>query len=442
MTTKLLKVADIFISKDRRRKEFKEKPISELSEGIKEVGLINAIVVEYVEVVNADGGVRYAAQLVAGERRLKAIGLLNEDYMYGQEVVAKGYVPCLDQGEITALKSRRIELYENLQRLDFTWQERDAAIAAVHELLDATEEEPVTLENLTKVLLKKDEVSYGEKVKVSDALRRQEFINNKLVAGAKSAKDADKIIERQLLDAHKKKLAEQFKQVESPHNIVFTDSVEYCKGYGDGEFDVVVSDPIYGIDMDKQNAFQRIKMQEGKLHGYDDSYINWDRMFSAMPDILFRICKSDAACYLFCDISRFFELVERMEQAGWSVWNRPIIWSKGNIGSLPRPEHGPRYTYECVLFAIKGDKRTTGVYHDVINIPQTTGHSHGAGKPVELYEELLRRCAIPGDRVLDFCAGSFPILEACNRRSLSCDAIELDEKWRDEAELKKLRGLK
>jgi len=432
MPVSIVEISTIVIGNNRKRKEFPVAAMEELSDGIQDVGLINPIVIEMKE------GIRY---LVAGERRLKTITAFTDAYMFGSLKVAAGFIPCLDQGNIELLKARKIELFENTQRLDFTWQEKDAAMAAVQELMEEIEEEPITLDNLTRTLLKKESVSYNDKVKVEKALRRQEYAEDPLVSKAKSSKDADKIIESKLLETHKEKMAGMFKEIESPHNIIFADSIEHCKGYKDNTFDVVVSDPIYGIDMDKQNAFQRVKMQEGKLHGYDDSYINWKRMFDVMPEILYKITKEEAACYLFCDISRFDELSQRMEAAGWSVWNRPIIWYKGNIGSLPRPKHGPRYTYECILFATKGDRETTGVYHDVITIPQTTGHSHGAGKPIALYEELLSRCAHPGDRVLDFCAGSFPILTACNKLSLQCDAIELDEKWRNESEIRKVDSL-
>ena len=161
--------------------------------------------------------------------------------------------------------------------------------------------------------------------------------------------------------------------------------------------------------------------------------------------------------YLFCDITRFFDfwaikpgnekpsrvkgLATRFAEAGFDVWPRPLVWYKGNIGSLPKPEHGPRYTSEYILFCTKGGKKTVRVEHDVISIPQEAGQVHGAGKPPRVYHNLLKRSANPGDLVLDFNAGSFPILPAANDLSCIVTAWELDKQWMKEAELRKSLGL-
>ena len=429
--------ASIYVDGDRQRKYFDEKAHEELVDSIRRVGLINAPVIRF----NAN----QQPYIVAGERRLRAVIALNEKYMYGEHEIPKGMIPIVSLGEAEDRLHKQVELIENITRLDLTWQEKDAAIAEVAELVRELAEPDVviTLDNIADVVTKKgagNSNSY-DRMKVQDALRRQEYADDPLVCAAKSAKDADKIILKKLTEEKKKRLADEFKEIETPHTIIFGDSLVEIRGVKDKSIDVICADPIYGIDMHEHNAFQRVKMQEGKRHEYDDSYEAWQKMFDVMPFELFRVCREQAHCYLFCDLQRFEELKERMEDAGWDVWNRPLIWYKGNIGSLPRPEHGPRYTYEVILYAIKGDKKTTGVYHDVITTPQTTGHSHGAGKPPTLYKEVLQRSVSPGDTVLDFCAGSFPILPAANSLSVKAVAIELDRRWENDAAIRKQQSI-
>ena len=128
---------------------------------------------------------------------------------------------------------------------------------------------------------------------------------------------------------------------------------------------------------------------------------------------------------MFCDIRLFFSIVSRFTAAGWTVWPKPLIWDKGN-GMLPRPEHGPRYTYDAILFASKGDKKITGVYPDVLKYSAVSGQKllHAAQKPVELLIDLLRRSCLPGDLVLDPFAGSGSIFESAKELSLRALGFE------------------
>jgi DNA modification methylase len=113
-----------------------------------------------------------------------------------------------------------------------------------------------------------------------------------------------------------------------------------------------------------------------------------------------------------------------MVLSGWKVFPLPLIWYKAS-GALPLPKHGPRRTYECILYAYKGDRETIVVKNDVIvKIPPVDKLLHGAQKPVALYRDLLSRSANPGDHILDFMGGSGPILVAANLLKLTATYIE------------------
>jgi DNA modification methylase len=127
---------------------------------------------------------------------------------------------------------------------------------------------------------------------------------------------------------------------------------------------------------------------------------------------------------MFCDFRYFTELSQTASSIGWTVWSTPLIWHKPTGGMLGDSTHGPRKSYECVLFAYKGDKRTTGLFLDVIIANPTSTISHAAAKPTEVYVNLARRSFVPGSQVLDPCAGSGPLLPAANELHLRATLIE------------------
>ena len=111
--------------------------------------------------------------------------------------------------------------------------------------------------------------------------------------------------------------------------------------------------------------------------------------------------KPECHAYVFCDIDNFHELKRIMQGAGWWVTRTPFICTKPNSGRVPHPEHGPRRQWEMILYAIRGKKKTLGIFPDVITTFADANMTHGAQKPVALYSNALKRSVRPGDRVLD-----------------------------------------
>ena len=113
----------------------------------------------------------------------------------------------------------------------------------------------------------------------------------------------------------------------------------------------------------------------------------------------------------------------------WLCQRTPIIWYKGSVGHNPIPAIGFRRSYECILFAYKGNKPCKGLVDDVISIRPDFEQTHAASKPVELYQKLLSRTCVIGDRVLDPCCGSGTIFPAATGLSLKATGIELNERF-------------
>ena len=233
-------------------------------------------------------------------------------------------------------------------------------------------------------------------------------------------KDAMKIIRRKAEAEHRATLAGMFNPTASPHTAIHGDALEALATLGEETFDCILTDPPYGINADGFGS------QSKTGHAYDDSPEMYREMICTLANESFRVAKSEAHLYLFFDF-RWWDTVRlNFEIAGWKVWHRPLVWAKGN-GMLPQPEHGPRNTYEMVMFASKGNRRTMAVKDDVIITPPVTTLKHGAQKPVALYVDLLSRTALPGDAILDPFMGSGTIFAAANALRLQATGIELVE---------------
>jgi DNA modification methylase len=368
---KTVPIAEIQINA-RQRKSYDEKKLANLIDSISRLGLLHAPILQ-------------EGVLVCGGRRLKAISMLDtfgNSLRYQGEEIPTGYVPFTELGTSSVEQIMEAELEENLMRENLSVQEEAAALADLHALRVKQNPEHTKIDTAREVHKPGTKLT---EMDVRDAILINEHSDIPEVAKAKTKKEAMKVITQKKRTEHNEKLATLFKQEfgasGSPHKLLKGDTFELMKELPDKSFDVILTDPPYGIDAQKFNA------QEGIKHA------NWEF------------------------------IRQRMEGAGWDVWPRPLIWAKGN-GLLARPDHGPRYTYECILYASKGARQVTHVAPDVITFRTLTRQRRGAEKPAALYCDLLARSVRPGDTVLDACCGTGPIFPAANE--LNCKAVGID----------------
>lgn len=402
-------IADIHIG-NRIRAAFDETKLAALSDSIARLGLLHAPILKN-------------GSLVCGERRLRAIALLptfGQDLYYQGVYIPQGHVPYTELGQSTEAQIMEAELEENLMRDDLTVQEEAIARAELHRLR-VSQNPAQTKEDTARELSKPGQVLAS--MDVRNALLIDEHMDIPEVAKAKTTKEAMKVIARKKRDDHNATLAEDFQLTkDSPHQLIQGDAVEQLRLMANlrpDTVDVICTDPPYGVDAHNFNA------QEGTNHAYDDTRDNFERILRAIAVDGYAVCKPLAHAYIFHDFANWGFLRDTMADAGWEVWPRPIIWSKGN-GLLARPDHGPRYTYECILYAIKGSRPVTLVAPDVITLRTLTRQRRGAEKPTALYHDLLARSVRPGDTVLDPCCGLGPIFPAANELSVKAIGLEID----------------
>lgn len=403
---------DIHVQKDRQRQTFNEESLKELAESIKRIGLIQPLVVE----LRADG----AVDLIAGERRLRAMRMIlsqpnGADVAFADEA-PRGKIPCLERRQLPPDLRYEIELEENLQREDLTWQEKATAIAKLHDFRKEHAAEPQTL-------VKTAEAVRTSPATVSSALLVAKHLANPEVAKAATLKEAEKVIRKQAETAHRAELAKKFDLTKTPHTLIRGDAVDELRKLEANSIDHICTDGPYGI------GAQSFGDQAGTGHAYDDSkeYV-WGKLMPVVTEEWYRVCKPSSAVFAFCAFERFELFSELMGLAGFYVWPRPLIWNKMGNGMLPVPEVGPRYSYECILFAYREQFRVVkGAMPDVLTYPPVKQLVHGAEKPAALLADLLSRSALPGQKILDSFAGSGSIFLACNTNRLVATAFEISE---------------
>lgn len=425
---RLIPLSSILIPSDRQRQEFDPGRMVELSNSIQSIGLLHPIVVRQ----SIEGPV-----LVAGERRIRAIKdiwalggyfiwetfPLSEDTTI-DSVEGKGVIPVVELGELTELQWVEAEYSENKERDNLSWQEEAAATTRLSRLrnlqADLSREPPPTVAALAEELHGRSDGSY------QDNTRKQLIVakhfNRPEVAGAKTLDEAFKFLKREEEVERRTVLAKRVGATftSAVHQLHNTDSCLWLPEQEANQFDVILTDPPYGMGADNFGDAGG----GNHPHLYDDSSDNLLSILNAIMDHLYRVAKPQAHLYLFCDIDWFHDIRGRAERAGWKVHRTPIVWHKPNGFLWPWPEQGPVRTHELILYAVKGDRKVTQRSADVISCPTEPGTT-GAQKPVELFKELLKRSVQPGDRVLDPFAGKGSVFPAAD--SLKCQAVGVEK---------------
>lgn len=452
---KFVPIQDIIVPESRFRKTFSEKNLSDLQESISNgPGLINAITL------------RPNMEINTGESRLKAITILHNlmfPVRYHGEIVPDGTIPAIIiaglEDEISYLQA---ELHENTCRENFTFLEEAQAvakIAALQQALINKEKTPSTgessaaeekkfvlsipLKSISKEAITKtaEQIYDGQSgggftQVVTDSIKLVNIMENhpELAAKIGKAKDmteAQKMLRKHAEDETRTTLARvQGKSFNNKiHNIIHGDCLVELPKIESESFDVCLTDPIYGINA---GAFGNAAGKMSNFnHNYDDSLETFKQVLPKALKEISRILKPRAHIYLACDLRNYFLLREFLEQSSdrhnpWKIPNAPFIQYKIAGGRVPHPGFTPRRSYELWLYAYRGEKQEYRLINDVIECESDRTESHGAGKPKDLLKTFLNRSCMPGDKVIDFMAGSGSILPAAHELKIKCTAIEID----------------
>lgn len=428
----------------RQRKEIEGEALAELMESIEANGLLQPIIVRESKEGWPLPNTVYT--LVAGHRRLSAVsnlGGLDQGIRCGAENYEPGFIPAISLATLDQLAAEEAELEENIRRVDLSWSERAAATGRLAGLREkkakAAGSSGPTVAELAK------EVRGSDEGLAHEATRREivlsAFLDAPYLKGAKSLDEGWKAHLREEERTRNIALGQSVGATFGAHShtLALVDCLEWLQAAAQEQFDVILTDPPYGIGADSfGDAGGRLVSQ---VHTYEDSSQGWQDLISACGAHWFRVAKLQAHLYVCCDIDGFHFAREWLRQVGWNVHRTPLVNYKLDGSRVPWPQHGPQRKWELVLYAEKGRKPVTRIYSDVIETKGDDNLGHGAQKPVELYRNLLLRSVRPGDSVLDCFGGTGPILVAAHALQCKATYLEKDENCYGIA-LKRLEGLK
>lgn len=340
-------------------------------------------------------------------------------------------VLCAWRDEVDELELREIELEENIRRLEMSWQERERAIALLHEIKQ--KKDPTWGQRQTQEVLGVHQRDVSEAVQIT---KMMELFPE--IASAKNKSQAlnmAKAKAKAILRVEEVKAApEDYSEIEE--RLVLGDSVEVIKTLPDGMFNAVVTDPPFGIDYDA-----RLKVGSGDSNtSYKDDAESYERILGMAPDI-YRVLKPDGWLVWFLGISWYERAKTAFRNAGFTVDEIPIIWDRSDGTTVSwRADRWFGRGYDIALHCVKGEPHLalTG-RSNVLRFPIPDDKELAAERPIELYEELIRRLTIPGEFVADFFAGSGSCPAAAARTGRRYWACELDPERRAYA-LKKIRA--
>ena len=431
---KLVSLEDIEVPEKRQRKEIEPKALNDLEESIAIRGLIQPIVVE------GKGREKYV--LIAGGRRLQAVRNLNLRsvvFTHGNMVVPPGEIPVVHFSDLDEIQKAEIELDENIVRVDLPWREKTLAIAELHDLRKKRNKDYAEIETAREVAEKTGMHQKAAERKLANALLVKKNSDIPGVKEAKSEREALNIIHKKLnQDFSRKLLLSETQKIkrESPHKLILGDSFQEIDKFEEETFDLVLTDPPYGYDVDKYFPQKTVTK-----HNYEDSKEYSRSCLNLLLTKLFRILNKKAHIFIFTEVQHWEFLQDLASRMGFSVWRTPIVWCKGSDGYAPWGSLGFSRTYEIIFFACKGQKPLRFSAPDILNFPRVREKSHGAEKPVELFSRLIELSCLPGDKVLDPFCGAGTIFDAATATKTQATGVEVSNDHHKIAETRLLQTL-
>lgn len=344
-------------------------------------------------------------KLVAGGRRLRAAKM-------AKIKILAIYIEDTDPADLLEL-----ELMENLERKDMTWQERDTGLARLHELRQSRhgaatagrhdrgwslgDTARLTNDNTSTV---HDAVQMAKAMQVfpelaaakshNEAKKRLNKITEKLAIAELASRRKDSVVNNQAL------LADE--------NFIVGDAFEGMKNLQAESVDFINCDTPYGIDLTGQK-----KINSGVRT--DDDYVEWDKGDYVSNILLissecFRVLKNDSWMLFWYGQEWYSEVRTVLESVGFKVDKIPAVWFGGAGGAQSMaPDVNLARSYEQFFICRKGSPFL--VKRGRINVfafdkvaPQNK--IHPTEKPIALMDEIYDTFVLPGHICLSPFIGS------------------------------------
>lgn len=474
----------------RQRSRVKPVAVQAMEKSISEnpVGLIHPILVAPIASFKPPEGLTpeegpdegHEYFLVAGETRFLAMSSLHRSeipFNHNSRQVPHDLLPVTDTGDEASYRELfEAEFYENHERSDLDWADQTRALAMIHKLKQQ-EDPAITKKQSAQEISEAMGEGAGTspsrvRTQLTQAITVAPHLEDPAISNARNQTEAYNLVMRREADAlqaerirRRQALIEKQQAEEGPKpkpvvlqtaddliasmpipkgkqalptpspksasalqfHVLHGDCVEVMKTLPDRTFDLILTDPPYGVGVHKT---MRNKVAEH--HNYEDTPENAKHILTAILREGHRITKNKANIYIFTDIDRWQFLQDTAKRHGWVPWRTPLIWQKSEYeGVSPWQRSGYIRTYDIIFWATKGQAGIRTPRLDIFNYKKVSrGHRvHGAEKPIDLLESLINDSTIPGDYVLDPCCGSGSALVAARDQTRSAMGIEADENY-------------
>jgi len=360
--------------------------------------------------------------LVAGERRLRACELADVPFLYRLET---------SEDMLTILE---IEVEENTQREDLTWQEEVDAVTRLQEVKQTIHGEPRIGAGGGWGITKTADFVGKAPSTISNYLEIQDFMHLEEVRNAPTITEARKVIkkfketfERNIKFNEAKKLEGGESPIISPdmdegevtHVQEMYEIKQRMEHYSSRihhgtmeevlptlgqKFELVIFDPPWGVD------FTEVKKENPEQFTYEDSVEETQRKMGSWLSLLYEHMAENSHLYMFFGITNYDLVYNMLEKTGFQTNRIPLIWYKQGAGVTRNPDIWPGRCYEPIAFARKGskifiEKGAADVIPTKIPTPKMK-KSHPSAKHPEVFYRILLRSAEPGDHILDPMCGS------------------------------------
>jgi len=213
----------------------------------------------------------------------------------------------------------------------------------------------------------------------------------------------------------------EFDMSEKMNKIHHIDCLEFMKQVPDDYFDLVLTDPPYGIGIDGQK--KSINKNNPKANRKAHSFKGWDSTTPSKElfDEIFRISKNQ----VIWGANYFVNKLEKNTK-GW------IIWDKGQRGLTMSDCELAYSSYQCATRIITFNR---------VEI-QVDGSVHPTQKPLKLFSDILRNFTEENHKIFDPFMGSGTTAIACKSLGLDWCGCELEADYVEIANkrLEKVQG--
>lgn len=410
--TELVDLSKIIVG-ERFRVEYKD--MDELCESIRTHGLIQ------YPVLDQDN------KLVAGGRRLEALRRLGWEH-----------IPVVRKKFLTEIKLREMELEENIQRSDFTWQEE---VNLKNEILRLKQE----IHGVKGVGRSSIGVSQNDVAKlVGDSpsnfsldvglAQAMEVVPE--LANCKTKDEARK----KMKQLHEKLIVEELMQRKksAPHlqsskfktaddSFIIGDAIVNLQKHPSYNYSFINCDPPYGIDLNaiKKGNEQPTIVERDYKEWTESEYLSF---CESVAKECYRIVDNCFMTFWF-GIQWYQPLKEILENIGWKIDVVPGIWYAQGSAQTMQPEVLLGKNYEAFFICRKGkpilNKRGRSNVFDFKKLASEK-KIHPTEKPLDLMIEILETFCPPHGEVLSPFLGSGVDLRAALHTDRVCRGFDLN----------------